>query len=136
VELAQATTRTSAIVTKPVMVGFGTGTARLTKRAQKTIDEEMVPFIENNGKAYFEVSGNTDSTGARSTNLRLSEARARTVVEYLAGQWEFSRDRFKIAGNGSERPLCNEANPAAEGLSLEECRAMNRTTRIAVYGGR
>ena len=136
VELAQATTRTSAIVTKPVMVGFGTGTARLTKRAQKTIDEEMVPFIENNGKAYFEVSGNTDSTGARSTNLRLSEARARAVVEYLAGQWEFSRDRFKIAGNGSERPLCNEANPATEGLSLEECRAMNRTTRIAVYGGR
>jgi outer membrane protein OmpA-like peptidoglycan-associated protein len=58
------------------------------------------------------------------------------VVEYLAGQWEFSKDRFKIAGNGSERPLCDETNPAAEGLSLEECRAMNRTTRIAVYGGR
>jgi outer membrane protein OmpA-like peptidoglycan-associated protein/ABC-type amino acid transport substrate-binding protein len=135
-ELAQATTRNSAIVTKPVMVGFGTGTATLTKRAQKTIDEEMVPFIENNGKAYFEVSGNTDSTGARATNLRLSGARARTVVEYLAGQWEFSKDRFKIAGNGSERPLCDETNPAAEGLSLEECRAMNRTTRIAVYGGR
>jgi outer membrane protein OmpA-like peptidoglycan-associated protein/ABC-type taurine transport system substrate-binding protein len=135
-ELAQATKQKSAIVTKPVMVGFGTGSATLTKRAQKTIDAEMVPFIENNGKAYFEVSGNTDSTGARSTNLRLSGARAKAVVDYLASQWEFSRDRFKISGNGSERPLCNEADPSADGLSLEECRAMNRTTRVAVYGGR
>lgn len=135
-ELTQATQQKSAIVTKPVTVGFSTGTASLTKRAQKTIDEEMVPFIENNGKAYFEVSGNTDSTGARSTNMRLSGARAKAVVEYLASQWEFSRDRFKIKGNGPDLPLCNEANPAADGLSLEECRAMNRTTRIAVYGGR
>ncbi len=135
-ELAQATKQQSAIVTKPVMVGFGTGTAMLTKRAQKTIDEEMVPFIENNGKAYFEISGNTDFTGAQSTNMRLSAARARAVADYLSIQWEFPKDRFKIVGNGSELPLCDEDNYSAEGLSLEDCRAMNRTTRIAVYGGR
>lgn len=129
-------TQKSAIVTKPVMVGFATGAAQLTKRAQKTIDEEMVPFIENNGKAYFEVSGNSDSTGARDTNLRLSAARALAVVDYLAAQWEFPRARFKIIGNGPDRPLCNESRPAAEGLSLEDCRAMNRTTRVAVFGGR
>ncbi|HRC60404.1 OmpA/MotB domain protein [Candidatus Propionivibrio aalborgensis] len=129
-------TQNAAIVTKPVMVGFSTGTAELTKRAQKTIDEEMVPFIENNGKAYFEVSGNSDSTGSREVNLRISGARAKAVVDYLNVQWEFPRDRFKIVGNGPDRPLCNESNPAGEGLSLEECRAMNRTTRIGVFGGR
>ena len=129
-------TQNAAIVTKPVMVGFSTGTAELTKRAQKTIDEEMVPFIENNGKAYFEVSGNSDSTGSREVNLRISGARAKAVVDYLNAQWEFPRDRFKIVGNGPDRPLCNESNPAGEGLSLEECRAMNRTTRIGVFGGR
>ena len=129
-------TQNAAIVTKPVMVGFSTGTAELTKRAQKTIDEEMVPFIENNGKAYFEVSGNSDSTGSREANLRISGARAKAVVDYLNVQWEFPRDRFKIVGNGPDRPLCNESNPAGEGLSLEECRAMNRTTRIGVFGGR
>ncbi len=134
-ELTHAT-KQKAIVTKPVTVGFTTGTATLTKRAQKTIDEEMVPFIENNGKAYFEVSGNTDSTGSQATNMRLSGSRAKSVVDYLVSQWEFPRDRFKIVGNGSQSPLCNEANPAAEGLSLEDCRAINRTTRIAVYGGR
>ena len=125
-----------AIVTKPVIVGFSSGTAELTKRAQKTIDEEMVPFIENNGKAYFEISGNSDSTGSRDANLRISSARAKAVVDYLQSQWEFPRERFKIVGNGPDRPLCNEANPAAEGISLEECRAMNRTTRIGVFGVR
>ena len=126
----------AAVVTKPVIVGFATGSAVPSKRAQKVIDDEMVPFIENNGKAYFEISGNTDSTGSQATNLRLSAARAKAVVDHLVSQWEFPRERFKMVGNGSSRPLCNEADPAGESLSLEECRALNRTTRIAVFGGR
>ena len=69
-------------------------------------------------------------------NLRLSAARARAVVDYLVAQWEFPRERFKIVGNGPDRPLCVEANAANEGLSIEDCRAMNRTTRVAVFGGR
>ncbi|HMV05712.1 MAG TPA: phosphate ABC transporter substrate-binding/OmpA family protein [Accumulibacter sp.] len=129
-------TQQQAMVTKPVTVGFASGSAELTKRAQKTVDGEMVPFIENNGKAYFEVSGNSDSTGTRESNLRLSAARAKAVVDYLVTQWEFPRERFKIVGNGPDRPLCNEASAASEGLSLEECRALNRTTRVAVFGGR
>lgn len=129
----QEATKKEAALTKPVTVGFASGAAELTKRAQKTIDDEMVPFIENNGNAYFELSGNSDSTGARETNMRLSSARARAVAEYLAGQWEFPRERFKVVGNGPDKPLCNEANPGAENMSLEECRALNRTTRIAVF---
>lgn len=121
-----------ATVTKPVTVGFQTGSANLTKRAEKTVDEEMVPFIENNGSAYFEVSGNTDSTGSRETNMRLSQSRAQTVVNYLVTQWEFDRARFRIVGNGPDKPLCDERNPGAENLSLDDCRALNRTTRIAV----
>lgn len=47
-------------------------------------------------------------------------------------QWEFPRERFKVVGNGPDRPLCDEGNPGAEGLDLEGCRAMNRSTRLAV----
>ena len=133
-ETAQkAATQQVAAITKPVTVGFTTGSAELTKRAQKTIDTEMVPFIENNGGAYFEVSGNSDAVGARDTNLRLSQARASAVVKYLQDQCEFPNARFKIVGNGPDKALCNESNPAAESLSIEECRALNRTTRIAVF---
>jgi outer membrane protein OmpA-like peptidoglycan-associated protein/ABC-type nitrate/sulfonate/bicarbonate transport system substrate-binding protein len=130
-ERAEAVTR-EATVTKPVTVNFASGSAELTRRAQKTIDEEMVPFIENNGSAYFDVSGNTDSTGSRATNMRLSQQRAQAVVEYLVAQWEFPRARFQVSGNGPDRPLCNESNLAAEGVSLEDCRAANRSTRVAV----
>lgn len=129
----KAAVQQQAQVTKPVMVGFASGSSELSKRAQKVIDDEMVPFIENNGSAYFEVSGNTDSVGTREMNLRLSYSRAQAVVKYLNEQWEFPRARFRIVGNGPDKPLCNESHPASEGMSLEECRALNRTTRVAVF---
>ena len=119
-------------VTKPVIVSFASGSAELTKRSQKTIDEEMVPFIENNGSAYFDISGNSDSTGSREANMRISRARAQAVVDYLVSQWEFDRARFAVTGNGPDKPLCNESAPQNENLNLEDCRAMNRTTRAAV----
>ncbi len=125
-----------ATVTKPVTVNFSTGQAALTKRAEKIIDTDMVPFIENNGGAYFEISGNTDSTGNAIINGRLSQARAEAVVDYLSKQWEFPRERFKIVGNGSNKPLCDENNPASEGVGIDGCREMNRSTRIAVFGTR
>lgn len=130
-ERAQASSRAPAL-TKPVSVNFASGSAELSKRAQKTLDDEMVPFIENNGSAYFEISGNTDSVGSREANLRLSRARAEAVVGYLVKQWEFDRARFKVVGNGPDTPLCNESRAEAENLSLDACRAMNRSTRAAV----
>ena len=125
-----------ATVTKPVIVNFGSGQAALSKRAERTIDTDMVPFIENNGSAYFEISGNTDSTGNLAINNRLSQARAEAVVDYLSKQWEFPRERFKIVGNGPNKPLCDENNPGSEGVDLDACREMNRSTRIAVFGAR
>ena len=119
------------IITKPVMVNFESGKAELTKRSERTIDTDMVPLIENHGSAYFEVSGNTDSTGSRATNQKLSLARAEAVVKYLKEQWEFDPSRFVVVGNGPDKPLCDEQKPE-EGLSLEDCQARNRTTRVAV----
>jgi outer membrane protein OmpA-like peptidoglycan-associated protein len=125
-----------AAVTKPVMVSFASGSSELSKRAQQVIDREMVPFIENNGNAYFELSGNTDSVGSDAVNAPLSQARARAVTEYLVRQWEIPRQRLRVTGYGSSKPLCNEANPASADMSLEDCRALNRSTRIAVFQGR
>ncbi len=126
----------TATVTKPVVVNFAVGQSDLSKRSEKTIDETMVPFIENNGTAYFEVSGNSDSTGNHASNVALSQARARAVVDYLVAQWEFPRERFKAVGNGPDRPLCNESSPGIEGMTLEDCRAANRTTRVAVFSAK
>jgi outer membrane protein OmpA-like peptidoglycan-associated protein len=131
-----AVTAAPAAVTKPVSVNFESGSARLSKRAQQVINDQMVPFIENNGSAYFEVSGNTDGTGALAANMSLSRARAQAVVDYLASEWEFPRARFRVVGNGPNTPLCDEGQPQASGLSLDDCRAANRTTRVAVFSAR
>jgi outer membrane protein OmpA-like peptidoglycan-associated protein len=115
------------------VINFDTNSFALNGRAQAMIDQEVAPLAENFGAAYLEVSGNTDSTGASASNKRLSLARAQAVVAYLAKEWEFPAERFVVKGNGSDKPLCNEQAPE-DGLSLDECRARNRTTRIAVLG--
>lgn len=132
---AAAVAEKPAVLTKPVSVTFATSEATLNKRAEHTIDKEMVPLIESNGSAYFEVSGNTDSTGNRGVNQKISLQRAQSVVDYLVKQWDFERNRFKVIGYGSDRPLCNESNPE-DGASLDDCRAQNRATRLAVLSRR
>jgi NitT/TauT family transport system substrate-binding protein len=128
----QAVSAAPAAVTKPVSVYFETGSARLNERAKQLINTEVALFIDNNGSAYFEVSGNTDSTGSLSANMSLSQARAQAVVDYLVSEWDFQKARFRVVGNGPNRPLCNEASPE-DGQDLTTCRAANRTTRVAVY---
>jgi NitT/TauT family transport system substrate-binding protein len=132
-EEAQKASKKEAALTKPVLVSFNTGSAELNKRAAQLIDEEMVPLIDNNGSAYFLVSGNTDSTGSRSANLSLSTKRAQGVVDYLIKEWDIPKERFLIRGNGPDKPLCNEKNPSEEGMTLDECRAQNRSTRLAIH---
>lgn len=124
---------TPAQVTKPVSVNFASGSFELSKKAQQVIDHEMVPFIENNGSAYFEVGGNTDSVGSAAANQALSLARARAVADYLEKQWEVPRARLKVAGYGASRPLCDETRPEAADMTLDACRALNRSTRLAVF---
>lgn len=129
-QAGMAETKTAA-VTKPVIIKFDVGSAELTAKAKKTIDTEMIPFIENNGAAYLAISGNTDSTGATATNKALSLHRAQTVLTYLKTQWEIPAARMKAVGYGSERPICQEPGDA-DGLDLDSCRALNRSTRLAI----
>lgn len=124
---------TPAVVTKPVSVTFPSGSFELSKKAQQVVDKEMVPFIENNGSAYFDLSGNTDSVGSAAANQSLSLARAKSVADYLEKQWEVPRARLRVTGLGSSRPLCDEAHPEAADMTLDNCRALNRSTRLAVF---
>ena len=60
----EAAVKKAPELTKPVSVNFASGSAELTKRAQQTIDTEIVPLMDNMGGAYFSVEGNTDATGS------------------------------------------------------------------------
>ncbi|HMV65624.1 MAG TPA: phosphate ABC transporter substrate-binding/OmpA family protein, partial [Myxococcota bacterium] len=121
-------------LTKPVSVNFASGSAELSKRAMQTIDADVVPLLDSMGGAYFSIEGNTDSTGNAAANKKLSQQRAQAVVDYLIKEWEFPAERFRVTGNGPDKPFCDEKNPGADEMTPDQCQAANRRTDIAVFG--
>lgn len=67
------------------------------------------------------IQGHTDSVGPATYNQGLSERRAQSVADYLAGRG-VSRDRMEVAGFGETRPVAT--NETREG------RAQNRRVEI------
>jgi len=102
-------------------VNFKTGTAELTFESKKVLDkivEQLVFYPEAN----IEIRGHTDNVGKRATNMKLSEARAKAVVDYFASKG-VDKKRMAFAGFADTQPL--EDNKTAAG------RAKNR--RIEMY---
>ncbi len=71
----------------------------------------------------IEIAGHTDSVGSEMYNLRLSEARANAVRDYLI-QHGISPDRLIAKGYGESRPIA--PNTTREG------RAKNRRVEFTV----
>ncbi|WP_420581536.1 OmpA family protein [Reichenbachiella sp.] len=80
-------------------------------------------LLQQNGTMVIEVGGHTDNLGSEDSNLRLSQARANAVVDYLklAGVEE---SRLQAKGYGESVPL--EDNSTAEG------RKANRRTEFVI----
>ena len=72
------------------------------------------------------IEGHTDSTGAPSFNMRLSERRADAVFDFLARQG-IGSDRMKTAGYGMERPIADNSTAAG--------RSQNRRVEIIIAEG-
>jgi outer membrane protein OmpA-like peptidoglycan-associated protein len=72
-----------------------------------------------------DIDGNTDSTGSAALNASLSKDRAEAVKRYLMEKYGFPSNRMRTAGNGSSRPVADNATP--------EGREKNRRTDIKVY---
>jgi outer membrane protein OmpA-like peptidoglycan-associated protein len=61
--------------------------------------------------ARFEIAGHTDGVGAKDYNQKLSELRAKAVLDYLTRQFGVTRERLVAVGYGSSR-LSNPSKPA------------------------
>ena len=68
-----------------------------------------------------EVAGHTDNVGRRAANQTLSEARARTVRDYLIGSG-IAAERVTARGYGMAQPIASNATP--------EGRAQNRRVEL------
>jgi outer membrane protein OmpA-like peptidoglycan-associated protein len=106
-------------------VHFRPGSARLSSRARKEIDEVANSISENLKGWIVAVEGYADSTGHTATNRSLSERRAQAVIDYLVTKHGFPPRRVvQPFGYGSLNPAA--ANNTGEG------RALNRRAEITV----
>ncbi len=105
-----------------VQVHFAPGKATILADSFALLDE-VVDAVVRLGIKRVRVEGYTDSSGTRAGNLRLSQARAEAVMEYLA-QKGIPRSRLEAKGYGDARPLA--PNLTARG------RELNRRVEIVV----
>lgn len=96
-----------------VAIDFASGQSALTDRDKRALDE--VTKCLSAGR--YEIGGHTDNVGSDQSNLRLSQARARSVANYLASKG-VAAERLTAKGFG-------EANPIADNATAEG-RAQNR----------
>ncbi len=63
------------------------------------------------------VAGHTDYVGSDEYNLRLSQARARSVAEYLSAIQGIPADRLASVGFGEGRPIASNESPTGRALN-------------------
>lgn len=88
---------------------FETNSARLLPESAASLDEAG-EVLEKFRDLKIEVEGHTDTRGAAMHNLRLSQARAETVREYLLEHFHLGADHFVAKGYGETRPETRERN--------------------------
>ena len=95
-------------------VQFKTGSAKLQKRSWALLDQVAKVMLAHPEIKLVRVEGHTDSTGKRSYNMKLSKARANTVVRYLVGRGGVAKQRLISEGYGPTRPLIPDAKTKEE----------------------
>jgi len=73
--------------------------------------ERVVRLMKDNPGIKLEISGHTDNVGSFLANKRLSEARARSVVDYLVKQG-VARSRLTFKGYSFTQPIASNDTPA------------------------
>jgi outer membrane protein OmpA-like peptidoglycan-associated protein len=82
---------------------FETGKSVLKKESFTELDR-VVSFLKENPHLKIEIGGHTDNTGNASANVRLSEARAHAVADYIVSKG-ISSTNISSKGYGSSKPV-------------------------------
>jgi outer membrane protein OmpA-like peptidoglycan-associated protein len=90
---------------------------------------KLAQMLKDNPTVSVEISGHTDSKGEDKYNQKLSQARAKSVVEYLISQG-IEKSRLVAAGYGEAKPVAPNTNP--DGTDNPEGREKNRRTEFKV----
>lgn len=110
----------SSIVLKNIF--FETGKAKITKASKSELDE-LYDLLTKNFTLEVEISGHTDNKGNEDANVRLSQARAQAVVDFLVKNQKLyyvapfykkgvDKNRLKAVGYGSSKPMGDNSTQA------------------------
>lgn len=110
---------------KPIY--FDLGKANIRSDAAKELDK-VVKAMKENPTIRIELGSHTDSRGTATSNMALSERRAKSAAEYLYSKG-ISRDRVVSKGYGETQPL----NRCVKGVKCsEEEYQLNRRTEFKI----
>lgn len=110
----------STIVLKNIFYDFD----KATLRQESTYElERLLKLLVEMPNLKIEISSHTDSKGANDYNFKLSDSRAKSVVDYLISKG-ISKDRLVSKGYGEEKPISTN--------DTEEGRQLNRRTEFKV----
>ncbi len=116
----------AAAGSKPIAlrnVFFETGSAALRPESFAELDR-LAALLTEMQTLKIQINGHTDNVGDDVSNQKLSEARAKSVYEYLVAK-NIAAERLKFKGYGESQPV--ESNDTAEG------RGRNRRTEFVVW---
>ncbi len=99
------------------------------RQESKVILDSLYYLLLDNPKMEIELGAHTDSKGTDAYNLKLSNARAKSCVDYLIGKGIEQR-RIVSKGYGETRPVAPNTLP--NGADNPEGRQQNRRTEFKV----
>lgn len=117
------------IVLEGILYDFDS--ANLTASAKESLDTGLYPIMIENPQVIIELSSHTDSKGSDAYNLKLSEERAKSVVDYMISKGIMAK-RLVAKGYGETKPIA--ANTNEDGSDNPDGRALNRRTEFEIIG--
>jgi len=108
------------IVLNNIFYDFNKATLRPESEAEL---DRLYKLLNENPSLKIEISGHTDNVGSAAYNQKLSESRAKSVVNYLFDKG-IDKTRLTFKGYGFNRPIAKN--------NTEEGRQQNRRTEFEI----
>lgn len=105
------------------VIYFDTGKATIQSRSNSLLDEIAAVIAEHKELTKIRIEGHTDDVGNDIGNLKLSQARAESVVAYLVSKG-VDKARLDAAGFGEMRPIAPN--------TTEDGRSQNRRVEFII----
>jgi outer membrane protein OmpA-like peptidoglycan-associated protein len=99
---------------------FDTGKSSIKEQSQGVLND-IIAILKDYSRAEFAIQGHTDWVGSEASNMKLSDARAHSVMDYLV-QNGIASSRLTAKGYGESNPIASNDTRAG--------RANNRRVEI------